>query len=229
MYKFFERLKKLCSLAVWPLAVFVLLLVICTLLNFETAEVTLRYLEVLVWPIVALIIVLLFQEELKGLVRNVVALRVPGGFEAKISQQKPPEETPEISNELKKGGVAELRKTGVDESELMNRVASLQVALHFERTYNLIFGSQIRLLESLERAGPSGRTYEDVVSGYQSEGVTSIFLSSYPLKDYLGFLEVSGLVRTVDEAGRRSVEITPMGMGFLGYTRALRYPVKPWL
>lgn len=227
MNKVFEMLKKAIFLIIGFLAVFMCLLAINTLLNFKVAETTLKYLEVLVWPTVVLLIVLFFQEELRHLIRNVSALRGPGGIEATISQPEPSKETPEISEELKRDGVAELRSMDVDKSELINRLVSLQVALHFERTYNFIFGSQIRLLESLERLGFSGQTYENIAAIYQSERATHAVFHSYPLRDYLGFLENAGLVGIVSETGRRLVKITPMGIDFLEYMRAMRYPVKP--
>ncbi len=179
-------------------------------------------------PCVILIIFLSLRNEIKMLINRINAIKWPGVVELRAEQQKPSEEIPSIGDNLKKDKVAKLERVDTSKNDLINQLASLQVALHFERTYNLIFGSQIRLLEGLERLGSSGENYENMAATYQNEQATYAISHSYPLRNYLGFLENAGLVKIISNANRRKVSITPMGVDFLEYIRTMRYPVKPW-
>ena len=179
-------------------------------------------------PSAVLVIFFSLRDEIKRLISRIVAIKWPGGVELRTEQQKPSKALPKvISPEAKREKIREIEKSSIQTADLVNQVATLRVVLHFERTYRLIFGSQIRLLERLERLGSLGQTYENIASTYQSERAVSATLYSYPLAHYLGFLENTGLIKTVGGTDRRAVKVTPVGVDFLEYIRAMKYPVKP--
>jgi hypothetical protein len=87
-------------------------------------------------------------------------------------------------------------------------------AYFFERTYNNIFGSQIRVLEHLLAKGEEGETYVGLYAFY-AESWTGTTLQ---FAQYLGFLKSSNFIRY--DGDPIHVRITPYGVDFLSYIKA---------
>ena len=94
----------------------------------------------------------------------------------------------------------------------------------FERAYQAIYGSQIKIIEDLRRLGPSGLVYEGVAAYYQQTRLMYPALNSYPLDQYLGFLVNSGLIEISNSSeNKRICKITSFGIDFLEYIEVLNY------
>jgi hypothetical protein len=105
---------------------------------------------------------------------------------------------------------------------LIYTVASLNVQLAHERTYNTIFGSQIQLLTQMVPAmGASPQmareTYEQAKSTHPE------FYRTYSFGDWIGFLLGSGLCAVAQNG---NYVLTPYGRAFLKYIVDRRLPPK---
>lgn len=182
-----------------------------------------EYIKTLSWPVVVLFMFLILLREIKNLINRINYIKWPGGPEINTKQTKPSKEIPKISEETENKKLEEIKKSSQDKEELLNQVVILQIALHFERTYNLIFGSQIRLLENLRKYGSVGMKYEDVAAYYQGVLVTYPYMVSYHLTQYLDFLVGAKLVEVTQQGDNRVVKIVPLGIDFLEYLEGLNY------
>ena len=92
----------------------------------------------------------------------------------------------------------------------------------FQRAYNLIFGSQMNLLEYLSSKGAEGEKYVNLLPFY-NKFVSLSNLQSAQFADYLGFLKDSLFIEYIGESSDLSVQITPLGVDFLTYIKS-EYP-----
>lgn len=203
-----------------------------------TWELLLKYLEVLTWPVLVLIVCRLFKNEVGGLINRIAGGKLPGGFEFNSPpNQSPPNEN--VPKEIKESVALRKKKNKKKEkiiispttldlqqqvSALLSQIAGLQTALIFERIYQNIFGSQIKLLDELRLRGLSGASYEDIAAYYQQIKVKWPNLNSYPLEEYLNYLKNAGLVELFSDGAQRKYKITPLGIDFLEYIEKLKYP-----
>jgi len=200
-------------------------------------ELTLRYLDVFIWPITALIIAFFFRAEVRSLINRISSAELPGGVKLSLppSQKLPTKDIEEI-----KESVGQRKEEGARESSfaegsvtlktlqeqikvLLEQIAALQTALVFERVYQNIFGSQIKLLDALREVGVQGILYENVAAFYQATRKTWSTLSSYSLNQYLNYLVNAGLVEIIQEGVTKKCKITSQGVDFLEYIEKLNY------
>ena len=103
---------------------------------------------------------------------------------------------------------------------LIRQLAASQVLQWFEKTYSLIFGSQIALLKSLS-ANFSGFSFDDITTYYESfKKQHPVEYNIWNIDNYLNFLFSSNLI----VRNREIIQITESGREFLmlltkaGYT-----------
>lgn len=97
------------------------------------------------------------------------------------------------------------------ERVLIRHLAVAQAGLWFERTYNLIFGTQIRLLKHLnEIKKPVNSDFMDQYFALQQQRFPQEF-TSWTTTQYLEFMLSSQLIEIVDQ----QYQITPEGAEFL--------------
>jgi hypothetical protein len=142
-----------------------------------------------------------------------------GLFIANIKGQLSPEQVEPAVQLLR----AELNKTfGSDPADqvegLVYTVASLNIQLLHERTYNLIYGSQLQLMAQMIGAGVSAesarRIYEQAKASFPE------FYRTYTFEQWTGFLVASGLIAAQDNY----YALTPFGRGLLKYIVDRRLP-----
>jgi len=199
-------------------------------------EIILQFVTVLRWPFVVLVVGYFLRNEIKGLINRVRSGKLPGGFEFQSlpSQQNPNTNVPldiDESAETRKVELeTEYKKMAQDNSalkeqidNLLTQIAKLQTALLFERMYQSIFGSQIKLLEELQLRGTAGTYYEDISAHYEQTRKLWPSLNSYALETYLNYLSDSKLIESFMELDRKKYRITAMGIDFLEYIKNLNY------
>ena len=97
------------------------------------------------------------------------------------------------------------------ERVLIRHLAGLQIATHFDRIYNWIFGSQLSLLQQLN-SQPS--TKEDVKAHYDFAIILEPdFYANYSFEQWLQFLLTQTLIRIENE----TINITVAGREFLKF------------
>jgi hypothetical protein len=96
----------------------------------------------------------------------------------------------------------------------------------FERTWVVIFRSQIEILEHLSNQKDKPATLNYLFNFYANAARVSPILLNYSYKDYMEFLELSNLVR-LEVKGKDlmnpDVVITPLGDEFLIYLKSAGY------
>jgi len=197
----------------------------------QTAEIILRYLEVfLKWPVIVFIIIIIFikvfKNEISDFFRRIFKGEAMGiRFEAMPSEQQ--KEAKEVLPAKTKSEIEAYIKDNpqlviIEYMELFNRY-------FFERTFNIIYGTQIDLLEYLSEKGEGGEKYINLVS-FHKEHIRRFGKSSTQMADYLGYLKKSRFIKYEGEENELNVKITPYGIDFLSYIKTyypFMYKYKP--
>ncbi|MGH9853870.1 MAG: hypothetical protein ACREBD_28845 [Blastocatellia bacterium] len=113
-----------------------------------------------------------------------------------------------------------------DPDTAVRELGQIYNALRFERAYNLIYGSQLELLEHLLSKRVDGENYVNLHSFYErflDQLETTSRDSKYQYADYIGFLQDAGFVERADKSNEVRFRITPFGIDFLSYIR-IQYP-----
>jgi hypothetical protein len=199
-------------------------------------EIILKFIETLIWPLVVIVGVYLFRNEFRGLINRIQGGKLPGGieFQSLPSQKEPDTSIPSSVEETIDAKRMELEKKYEEMSytgetlqkqvdDLITQIAGLETALFFERTYQTIFGSQIKLLEELRLRGTIGIYYEDIAAYYEQIKKQWPSLNSYALESYINHLTNSSLIELFFEENKRKYRITAFGIDFLEYIQKLNY------
>jgi len=199
------------------------------------APIWLLLIKVLVWPaaivIIGCIFMRLFRPSIEALLGRIREIG-PSGLKATPNQTQTSTDAKEmpvdelmkdfdnpllkerevaISADLDKRGVS----TEADKVRLLTRhLAVMQLSFFFEAVYQLIWGSQIYILEHLNtiRMGDSAKNlkelfYDDALKKYPD------YFANYSYENYLGFLKNTGLI--MEKNG--NLLITNTGVEFLQY------------
>ena len=115
-----------------------------------------------------------------------------------------------IKTELERLGYA-LGETNTTDI-LIRQLATSQLYIHFERTYRLVFGSQIKLLDTLQLHGPLIMVivrlfYDSAVQAEQE------FYADYPFESWCKFMASNYLIEI--NAENDTYSITSVGRDFL--------------
>lgn len=192
----------------------------------------LQTIDVLKWPVLVLIVVLLIKKPLVDLINRITKIG-HGGTSLEAEQQKSAEkqEKRQVSNIDRALGLfrpetveffksAVLQETNLDSiktdkekvDHLVNYSIAIYIIKHYEMLYNSIYGSQISILQQLNTYAYENN---DTLKRFYNHAVeqNSKFYDSYPFEDYIGFLYSFNLI--IEEEG--SVKITILGIDFLKY------------
>ena len=191
----------------------------------ETAEIILKYLQVILgWPVVALILGIIFLKWFKDPISDFFRRVVRGeAYGVKIEASSPSEQRKEVKEIPQPQTQDQIEKYIKDHpKEIIKEYLKLLNGYWFERAFNIIYGTQMDLLEYLSTKGTKGENYINLVSFY-NEFVKRSGLASTQMADYLGFLKDMRFVEFVEENKAWSVKITAYGVDFLSYVKG-QYP-----
>jgi hypothetical protein len=183
------------------------------------------------WPIAIIIILLIFRKPIVDLFNKITKIGY-GQSSLEIQQSKAEkQQIKKISKVEKALGIFRsetldfFRNAVVQETELDNavndaekieRLTNYSIALYiiknFEYIYNLIFGSQILILQQLNTLVHEDKTSLKRYYDYAKNSNPGFF-ETYSYEQYLSFLFVAGLIK--EEDGR--IIITLYGNDFLKY------------
>lgn len=98
-----------------------------------------------------------------------------------------------INDDLEKRGLA---GQAAAVPVLVRHLAAARIALHFERAYSIIWGSQLAILQHLNTLGDSGAPPESLEPFYSQAAATyPLMYHQYAFKRYMGFLASQMLVQ----------------------------------
>ena len=185
----------------------------------------LEFLKVLLsWPIAAIVlgmtVIFTFKSAIEDFIRRLKSgeaygLRVEATSPAE--QRKEAQETKDFpkQNDLERYVKENPARVIQDYQKIFN-------SYWFERAYNLIYGTQIDLLDHLSQKGETGEKYVNLLI-YYNEFVRRSNLSSTQFADYVGFLRDMGFAEITGDGTDISVKITPYGVDFMSYIKG-QYP-----
>lgn len=178
------------------------------------------------WPVICAIVTIsfmvLFREPLSDFFRRIVK----GGFYGVSLEAINPSEQPKEIKEKRALQSREDVEKYIREKpkEAIEAYFSVYTNYLFERGYNLIYGTQIELLEHLALR-QDGATIAEVYPFYQKflNWIRLAGLVPTKMDDYVGFLRAMGFVELVGVGSNLRAKITPVGINFLHYIRT-QYP-----
>ncbi|MEI7604151.1 MAG: hypothetical protein WCJ19_03970 [bacterium] len=194
--------------------------------------------KILVWPIVAIVVVILYKENISGLIDRLRTIKGPIGIEIQAEHMIKAQE--DASKEL--SDVEREKKQVEEQNEIDETIYSLQqksqkrkkneplenlyfeldqkdIQLEFERIYNLIFGSQIVLLDLI--AETKHLEYKTIETYFKNLKDTNPVFGTWTAWNYIKFLISQGLVEIEQET--KLLKITGKGLGFLQYVDECGY------
>ena len=201
------------------------------------------FLEVLIWPIVAIVVVLILKRTIINLINRITKIGY-GKLGAEATQQQQQIENPdktlleqsahESKNEIVEKALGlfsqqtiERAKSVVNNESNVNEISdikdkvdvlhkysqALYLILSFERIYNVIFGSQLYILVLVNTKNTDTKAS---LKRYYDDAVKDYpkFYETYSYDDYFAFIENGELI-TLNENG--NYEITFLGRDLLKY------------
>ncbi|MCX2681065.1 hypothetical protein OOZ15_14020 [Galbibacter sp. EGI 63066] len=199
--------------------------------------------DTLKWPLVIVILILIFRKPLVDLINRVTKVGYGNkSLEAKQQATATEKKTEEVSHidrvvgifrpetiDTFKDAVAnetevQSLKTQEEKIErLTNYGCLLYIMRHFDIVYNDIFGSQIRILEHIN--SHAGQTRESVKFFYENAKKNNPkFYENYSYEQYLDFLFSYTLLREDNNI----LNITILGVDFLKYLTESNKDVNKW-
>ena len=184
---------------------------------------TLEYLKVfLSWPVVVLIIVLVVIWKFKQSFSDFLSRLTKGeGYGVKLEAMPPQQQvmvkdlekpTQSFQNENEQW-VAEHPK------EVLHEFHKVSLELRYEKAFNIIYGTQIDMLEWLAKKADAGDAYTNM-SYFHNEHQARAKNSDYLFQNYMHFMELFEFIELFKADGKDMVRITPFSQHFLSYIKA---------
>lgn len=199
--------------------------------NFQYVDKIIEFLKISWWPIVVLIIIFIFKDELGSFINEISELSIFGN-KAKREKQIPNQENQpskdiELSKEYKE--INEQYKNiinslGNDVGTLKDQLTRKEIELDFERIYNVLFGSQLFILKYLTTTNFTG--LNDIAKYYETIQKNNPTLQSWGIDKYLSFLISSQLIEPAASGG---FQITLKGKVFITYIESRNYTINKML
>lgn len=201
-------------------------------------DTVLKIIEILKWPIVIIIIAMIFKKSISSLINRTKSIKggkygleiEPSKQQKKVSKRLPETKSKKeeiekrlnllsddtrnkLQEAIKKETDFDKLNTEEDKIEAILRYSEvLYIILNFERIYYLIFGSQIRLLNHLNSS--YNQTINMTKFFYDNAVGRNPHLKDYSYEQYLSFLQNEKLVVIGKD---ETIQITLFGRDFLKY------------
>ncbi|HLA55651.1 MAG TPA: hypothetical protein VK623_06105 [Flavobacterium sp.] len=207
----------------------------------------LNFLADISWPVLIMLIVIFFEEQIRYLIKNTKKVNVGGGsIEIQNSQQTQTEATTldaeildiesndelyeylreftESSQEIVKASILRDSKIVIETGENFNRLLTYSMLLyfekHFQNVYRLIYGSQIEILYKID--GNDNETKDSLKYIYENAVAKSPnSYAEYSYGQYLQFMESYALIYIAEN---NNVKITDQGRDFLTFIERVNLP-----
>jgi len=206
----------------------------------QIADLVLRYLDVIFrWPVAVLALgltgMLLFRKPLSDFFSRVTSA---GAYGFQLSAATPQgqaapakkPDAPELANVVEQQPAPPQQGPPLVPPQVVQYVQQnpglvveeyLRVfnAYRYERAFNLLYGTQIHMLQFLVTKGTEGEAYTNLALFYE-EFRRRAPDSKYQMPDYVRFLHTLGFIDYFGVEPNVRIRITPAGLGFLSYIRS---------
>ena len=169
------------------------------------------------WPFFALIFIIIFNKPIFEFLKRLKTLKIFGTVLETRTAPKQPKGMllPQVKEELEKS--VEKEKDSV--KFLFNQYMKLFKTCTFEQNFNIIYGTQIKLLEHLSKKGALGDKYTNLENFYWDFFMRTGGKTTTTREGHLGFLEMERYIEYASEDDEQIVKITPHGNNFLSYIK----------
>jgi hypothetical protein len=192
-------------------------------------EIVLQYLQVVLsWPLFAIILIFLFKKQISDFLNRLIKGKVGSvSFEASPTKQ----EKVIVEDDKKNRGIQIIED---NPKKAYEEFLKLYEEYFFERSFNIIYGTQINLLEHLDKKPDKSEKYNFLFIKFYHKHLGTKPKTKKPYNQYLDFLEINKFIEilNVDQKySERILKITPSGIKFLSYIKthySERYKNKPF-
>jgi len=188
----------------------------------EIAEIVLSYIQVLLnWPFLGACLIftfiLIFKEQIGDFLSRLIRGKV-GGLSVEANKPLKQEKV------IKEGKIKNPKDRAIEymknfPEEAFKGYVNTYNAYFFERTFNIIFGSQINLLEHLDNKKDKKEKWINLFTFY-NDFLMKTVPPRVTFDQYLGFLESCKFIKITSRENENIVEITPYGSNFLSYIKS---------
>jgi len=189
-------------------------------------EIVLQYLQVVLnWPLFAIISIFLFKKQISDFLSRLIKGKV-GGLSVEASPPK--QEKVIIENDKKNRGIQIIEDNPKNAYE---EFLKLYEEYFFERSFNIIYGTQIHLLEHLDKKPDKSEKYNFLFIKFYLKHLGTKPKTKKPYNQYLDFLEINKFIEIINVNNEKILKITPSGIKFLSYIKTYypeRYKNKPF-
>ena len=189
-----------------------------------------EYIKVLAWPIVVTSFLVYFRKNISELIKGIWKIKYPGGeittrepnqIEVKNVSENNTDKLLDLVGKYHKVRYEGLKKiTDQEKMKLEMKLLVKDFELQYEKIYSIIYGSQIRLLESIKSSSTGvSQLYIDqyflnIKNGYPAQ------FSTWNSDHYINFLIGSNLL-TINSSG--NYVITETTNAFIDYINRMGY------
>jgi hypothetical protein len=195
----------------------------------KNEEIILQCLQIVFdWPLVAIISIFLFRKQISDFVSRLIRGKI-GIFSAEAT---PPKQEKVIVENNEKNPLIQMMKD--DPENAYHEILKLYEDYFYERSFNIIYGTQINLLDHLNKKPDKSEKYNFIFVKFYCKHLGKKPKITKPYNQYLDFLEINKFIEILnaDKTNNEKIlKITPSGIKFLSYIKAHypeRYKNKPF-
>lgn len=189
-------------------------------------EIILNYLKVILnsWPLLILITFIVYKKQISSMLSRVYKGRFYGvSFEATSTIQRKKFDNVEKFENLKNQQEA-IKYCRENPKEAVNYYTKIYKAFVFEKAFNVVFGTQIRLLEYLEqREGISVEKSQLNIFYKEYLNRTNPLYKRSTQQEYFAFLYYFKFIEDINKNSHNYTQISNLGKEFLIYIRCTNF------
>lgn len=192
-------------------------------------EIVLKYLQVVLnWPLLAIISIFLFKKQISDFLSRLIKGKVGS---LSVEATPPKQEKVIVENDKKNRGIQIIED---NPKNAYGEFLKLYEEYFFERSFNIIYGTQIDLLEHLDKKSDKSEKYNFIFIKYYLRHLGTKPKTKKPYNQYLDFLEINKFIEILNvdkDYSERILKMTPLGIKFLSYIKNYypeRYKNKPF-
>ncbi len=192
-------------------------------------EIILQCLRVVLnWPLVAIISIFLFKKQISDFLSRLIRGKI-GNLSVEAT---PPKQEKVIIENNNKNPLIQMMKD--DPENAYHEILKLYEDYFYERSFNIIYGTQINLLDHLDKKPYKSEKYNFIFIKFYFKHLGRKPKTKKPYNQYLDFLEINKFIEILNANktnNEKILKITPSGIKFLSYIKTHypeRYKNKPF-
>ncbi len=171
------------------------------------------------WPFFAFILLLVYRKQIANLLTRLIKGKV-GSFSFEVTPLK--QEKAIKEDKIRKSNDVTIEFIRKNPEKALNGFINTYNAYLFERNFNMIYGTQINLLECLANKKDKSEKWVNLFTFYYNF-MTKTTSPRITFVQYLGFLESCKFIKTIIKDNEKIAKISLQGLNFLYYIRS-QYP-----